>query len=109
MDAHFLRGLLEQEGIAAVVQGEALEGAWGNLPVSARSMPSVWVNEEDVARAEPVVAEYVEHEKEHARLPQSTQDTPRATWKCPKCGEDVEEQFDECWNCGSEKPGTTLP
>ena len=25
------------------------------------------------------------------------------TIKCPKCGEEVEDQFDECWNCGAER------
>ena len=23
------------------------------------------------------------------------------TWKCPKCGEEIEAQFDACWNCGA--------
>jgi hypothetical protein len=26
-------------------------------------------------------------------------------WKCKKCKEDVEDQFDVCWNCGSDKMG----
>ena len=26
-------------------------------------------------------------------------------WKCPKCGEDVENNFDVCWNCGTSKSG----
>ena len=26
------------------------------------------------------------------------------TWTCPQCREDVEVQFSECWNCGSERP-----
>ncbi|HTJ00562.1 MAG TPA: hypothetical protein VL527_16900 [Dongiaceae bacterium] len=25
-------------------------------------------------------------------------------WKCPQCGEPVEEQFDQCWNCSTAKP-----
>ncbi len=20
-------------------------------------------------------------------------------WRCPKCGEEIEDQFDACWNC----------
>jgi len=24
-------------------------------------------------------------------------------WHCPKCGEDHEDIFDACWNCGTEK------
>lgn len=26
-------------------------------------------------------------------------------WKCKKCKEDVEDQFDVCWNCGSDRMG----
>ena len=25
-------------------------------------------------------------------------------WKCPQCGETVENEFDACWNCQAEKP-----
>ena len=25
-------------------------------------------------------------------------------WTCPKCGEAIEPQFTECWNCGASKP-----
>ena len=58
MDAHFVKGLLEQEGIEARVLGEALESAFGTLPLSAKSLPGVYVREEDVARATPIVDEY---------------------------------------------------
>lgn len=27
-----------------------------------------------------------------------------AKWKCPKCGELHEEEFDQCWNCLTSKP-----
>lgn len=29
-------------------------------------------------------------------------------WKCKNCNEDVEDNFDNCWNCGSDKSGNTL-
>jgi rubrerythrin len=103
MDAHFLKGLLEQEGITSVIQGEALEGAWGNMPVSARSLPGVWVDEADVARATPMVEEYQKREDAHLKEPETEEETTGPTWKCPKCGEEVEDQFDECWNCGAER------
>jgi rubrerythrin len=106
MDAHFLRGLLEREGILSVVQGEMLEGAWGTMPVSSESRPSVWVNEADVARSQPIVAEYQSREQRNAR---GAEAPPRVTWKCPKCGEAVEEQFDTCWNCGTERPEDGVP
>lgn len=27
-------------------------------------------------------------------------------WKCPKCGETVEDDFDACWKCQRPKDGT---
>lgn len=30
-------------------------------------------------------------------------------WKCSKCGEDVEELFDVCWNCGTTSDGVEDP
>jgi len=27
-------------------------------------------------------------------------------WKCPKCGELIEDSFDACWNCGIGKDGS---
>ena len=26
-------------------------------------------------------------------------------WHCPKCGEGIEDAFDACWKCGTEKAG----
>ena len=28
-------------------------------------------------------------------------------WTCPSCGEDVEDDFNVCWNCQRSKDGTT--
>ena len=25
------------------------------------------------------------------------------TWECPKCGEELEGQFDQCWKCGTAR------
>lgn len=106
MEAHFLQGLLEQEGITSVIQGEALEGAWGTVQITPKSLPGVWVNEEDVARAQPIADEYQQREMKSRAMPEGEENPIGVTWKCPKCGEEVEEQFDECWNCGAERPGT---
>ena len=27
-------------------------------------------------------------------------------WKCKNCGEEIEDTFDACWNCGTNKDGT---
>jgi hypothetical protein len=30
-------------------------------------------------------------------------------WKCPSCGEDVEDEFSACWNCQRGKDGSPAP
>ena len=27
-------------------------------------------------------------------------------WACPKCGEQIEDQFEACWSCGTRQDGT---
>jgi hypothetical protein len=95
-EAEFVRGLLEAEEIQAIVQGSALEAARGDIPFSANSLPSVWVNEPDVERASKIVEEF------RRGGPAATQS--QIAWICPKCGEKLEGQFTTCWKCGTEKP-----
>lgn len=95
-EAEFVKGLLEAEEIAAVVQGSALEAARGDIPFTDSSLPSVWVNEEDVARALPIIEEF------RRGGPAGTE--PKPAWICPNCGEKLEGQFTNCWKCGTEKP-----
>jgi len=101
MDANFVKGLLRQQGIEAIVQGEALGGVWGTLPLGAESLPSVWVPDGDVERARPVIEEYRRTDEANAA---DDAERPRATWTCPNCGEKVEEQFTQCWKCGHNRP-----
>lgn len=28
-------------------------------------------------------------------------------WKCPECGEEVDGQFTNCWQCGTNRPAET--
>lgn len=43
MDAHFVRGLLESEGIESIVQGQHLEALQGMIPFGVSSACTVWV------------------------------------------------------------------
>lgn len=107
MDAHFVKGLLEQEGIEAVVQGENLQGTWGDLPLSAENLPNVHVvNDSDVERAAPIIEEYRRRDQADAKVGVGATEVAvdRPKWKCPNCGEMVEEQFTQCWHCGHAKP-----
>lgn len=105
MDAHFVKGLLQQEGIEATVVGENLVNAVGTLPLSDNSLPSVWVPDGDEERAAVVVRDYQQVDAANAADEDDVvEDAPRPTWKCANCGEAVEEQFSECWHCGHSKP-----
>src|SRR5687768_4904637 len=105
MDANFVRGLLEQAGIEAVVQGGALEGAWSTLPLSAQSLPSVFVKtDEDVARAAPILDQYRKVDRANANEPEDADRPPQPAWQCPRCGEKLEGQFVQCWKCGTNRP-----
>ena len=110
MDAHFVKGLLEQEGIQATVQGEALQETWGNLNLTDESLPSVWVADEDVPKAAPIIDDYRRRDRADAELEVGNRGErdpvpQRPTWKCPNCGEMVEEQFTNCWHCGHPRSG----
>ena len=102
MDAHFVKGLLQQEGIEASVVGENLVNAVGTLPLSAKSLPGVYVNDADEERAALIVRDYQQVDRVNAD--ETVEDSPRPTWKCANCGEAVEEQFSECWKCGHARP-----
>jgi hypothetical protein len=97
-EAHLVQGLLEANGIAAEVRGESLFGARGEAPLTADTLPSVWVLDDGQASsARAVLAAY------------ESRDDPGASvgvlWGCPGCGEQIEPQFTECWRCGTERPG----
>jgi hypothetical protein len=94
MEAHFLRGLLEDRQIKAVVTGEALSMVAGAIPIS-ETAPIVWVDEQDIAAAREIVRKFQENTLMPAIEP---------PWVCPACGESLEGQFAECWNCMTPRP-----
>ena len=110
LEAHFLRNLLEAQGIHSTVLGDALGAARGELPMTQETLPAVWVNSEDVERAQDLVEEY-----ENRGAPADEDDLERVGWTCPNCGEVIEGQFGMCWNCQTvrgidEQSGnTTMP
>jgi hypothetical protein len=96
MEAEYVKGLLSTEGITAVVLGEALDAARGDIPYSQSSLPSVWVNEADQPAAQRIVDEFKAGGPAKIR--------PQASWTCPHCGEMLEGQFTTCWKCGFNRP-----
>ena len=88
-----IRNLLEVEGIACQVKNEYLLGAAGELPLN-EIWPELWLeNSIDYPRARAII---------HQLL----QDEPcAAPWVCPQCNEQIDGQFDVCWQCGCVRDG----
>ena len=94
-EAQFVKGLLENEEIECEVQGAALFSVRGEAPATSETLPSIWIrNEQHVALARDIVARY------ERDLP-STNALP--SWRCPRCGELLEPQFSNCWNCDTAR------
>lgn len=86
-DACIVRDRLHEQAIDAVVHGELLTGAIGELPPDSR--PSVWIQQDDqYDRAREVVAAF------------ERGDVAGQPWRCRDCGEHNEPAFALCWNCG---------
>lgn len=76
LEAHMVANLLQQVGIAAQVQGDLLQGGVGELP--AAGLVSVWVDNDDEARAREVVDNYQREQPELASAPASAKAMPTA-------------------------------
>lgn len=88
-DAQLVRDHLEERGIPAVVHGNMLTGAIGELPMDTR--PTVWIEDPDLyQRARDLIAQYEQTS------------AGGATWSCPHCGETNEPTFEICWYCAHE-------
>jgi len=87
--AHYA-GALRAAGIDCEVRNTVLAGALGEIPFL-ECAPQIWIrNSLDEARARELI--------EQLRTPLSG-----APWTCRQCGEVLEPQFAECWNCGAPR------
>jgi hypothetical protein len=93
-DAHMLVALLAHEGIEAVVRGDGFVPLQGGHLFNMETRPSVWVLDDEYRQRAEVLA------GEFARRGQAKEGDE---WRC-SCGEQVEAQFSECWNCGRGRP-----
>ena len=86
------RNIVESYGIPCIIRNSFLSGAAGELPPT-EVWPALCVEDErDFNRAKQIVDE------ELHRLSNTNQ-----TWKCAHCGEEIEEQFTDCWKCGAPR------
>lgn len=96
-EAHFVRGLLESRGVSAQVCGEELWAIRGEVPLT-EAVPTVWILDDTrEVEARRLVAEYF--------ASRADSDHSQPLWRCPTCDEQLEEQFTECWKCGTSRRG----
>ena len=90
-----MKSILESKGIRCEIRNEGGVSVAGEVPFT-QVYPELWVlSNADVAAAKAFIEEYRE----------SIDNAPKgADWTCPSCGESVEGQFSECWNCGNPAP-----
>jgi hypothetical protein len=94
-EAHFVRGLLESQGLSVAVRGEDLWGTRGEVPF-VDAWPTLWVVDD---AAEPQALEIVRQYEASRTAPAAQGDA----WRCGNCGQELEAQFTSCWNCGTER------
>jgi len=82
--------VLTGAGIAASVQRAYASGIVGQIPPD-QALPEVWVHDD----AQHAGAERLMDEMRHS---------PHRHWLCRGCGESVDGPFEQCWNCGAERP-----
>ena len=93
VEAHLIRGFLASNGIGAEVRGDYLTSGWGELPAD---VCAVWITEDSqFEEADALLKAFLKGS--YAR--QFAADG----WSCPACGETLEGQFTECWNCGGQR------
>lgn len=82
--------VLEAAGIPCLMRNQYLTGALGELPVN-ECWPQVWVLDAgDRPRALRLIAEALPRDGAQGEA-----------WLCPGCGERLEVQFAQCWQCGA--------
>jgi len=91
--AHYA-ATLRAAGIDCEVRNTMLAGALGEIPFL-ECAPQVWIrNGRDEARARELIAQL--------RSPVAGD-----PWVCDKCGEVLEPQFAQCWNCAAGRSETS--
>ncbi len=92
MIATLWQRMLETAGIRCEVRNRYLGAAVGELPAD-QVAPQIWITDD---RDEPRARTLLDELRRPARLP---------AWSCFNCGERVEGQFFQCWNCEASRPG----
>jgi putative signal transducing protein len=89
-----LKNVLATFGIRCIARKIDLSTAAGELP-PIECWPELWVIDDDKAAKAKSILRKVLAPLESVKKP----------WVCLGCGETLEGQFSECWNCGRDRSG----
>jgi hypothetical protein len=93
-----LRNVLVLHGIECVTRKLDLSSGAGELP-PVECWPELWiVDEKRLAEAQAILKRAL-----------SPVEAVKKLWICSGCGEQIEGQFSECWNCGRERDEQPAP
>ena len=87
------RSVLSEAGIETAVRNRYLSGAVGELPAFECWPELLLLDPSQAGRARALL------EQLHAPPARA-----QAPWRCAGCGEYLEGQFGQCWNCGQTAP-----
>lgn len=94
MVGHF-QSILEPLGIHCEIRNEGGVSLAGEVPLT-QVYPELWVlGNWNRWQAEQLIKRYLAGLGNAPTAP---------AWTCPRCKEEVEGQFSECWNCGTPFP-----
>jgi len=90
-----LKNVLATFGIHCIAKNVDLISAAGELP-PIECWPELWVmDDEKVGRARSILKQTL-----------APLESVKKPWRCGDCGETIEGQFTDCWNCGRERPAS---
>lgn len=96
VSAQLLRSELEAHGVECWIEGEHLAPLLGAaIPAAGRHFNVCVVHDHEAPRARRLVEAWRERRETPSSLP---------AWRCPRCDEENEPQFELCWSCQAERP-----
>ena len=98
IEAEISRGQLEASGIQAFVSKDDVGGMRPHLQLS--HGVRLMVSQEDLELAREIL-----HGNFQSDSHQESGSVTTETWQCSGCGETLEAQFTECWQCGTSREG----
>lgn len=103
--AHLLKNLLEQQGIQALVTGDALQSGFGDLLFGWSGAPCVVVAQRDAEQAYQVVQQFQRRMADVEQVQDEPGERPRFDWPtCPECSRRRQAVCPICKTAGRDFP-----